>query len=223
MIDHLADRGFGYGSGLLSPDQSRFIVNIPKNASSYLLDWTGNFGWSTSLAPNCDGLTEIIVVLRDPVQRWISGMAQYLKTYILCPVGPNGPVFPGMAPGREDYAMSADDFVDLYNDLVERLIFDVVFKFDDHVWTQHDFFKDIYPAIPRTYFLLDENFNKKFADHLKIGFVDGLDSNSGDDNPDQKKINEFLKHRLNTRPELIERVQRAYARDYKIIQQAFKS
>jgi hypothetical protein len=221
MIDHLADRGFGYGSGLVSPDQTRFIVNIPKNASSYILDWTGNFGWSTSLAPDCDSLTEIIVVLRDPVQRWISGMAQYLKTYILCPVGPNGPVFPGMLTGKEDYGMSADDFVNLYNDLVERLIFDVVFKFDDHVWTQHDFFKDIYPAIPRTYFLLDKDFNKKFADHLKIEFIDGLDLNRGDENPDQKKLNEFLKHRLNTRPELQERVRRAYAQDYKMIKQVF--
>jgi hypothetical protein len=221
MIDHLADRGFGYGSGIISPDHNRFIINIPKNASSYVLDWTGKFGWNTALADHYSDLTEIIVVLRDPLQRWISGMAQYLKTYVLCPVGPNGPVFPGMLTSKEDYSMSADNFIDLYNDLTERLIFDVVFKFDDHVWPQHDFFKDIHPSIPRTYFLLDKDFNEKFADHLGIGFVDGLDTNSVDSNPDQKKLNEFLKLRLNTRPELQERVQRAYAQDYKIIQQVF--
>ena len=89
MIDHLADRGFGYGSGILSPDRSRFVVNIPKNASSYVLDWTVNFGWSTALAEHCSNLSEIIVILRDPMDRWISGMSQYVKTYILCPIGPN--------------------------------------------------------------------------------------------------------------------------------------
>ena len=50
MIPQLVDRGFGYGSGTLSPDLSQFIVNIPKNASSYMLDWARRHQWMTTVA-----------------------------------------------------------------------------------------------------------------------------------------------------------------------------
>ena len=108
----LVGRGYGENSGMLSPDRKKFIVNIPKNASSYILDWTRAHAWITAtLDNNWPDVEEIIVVLRDPLNRWISGMSQYLKSYILCPVGPNGPVFTGMTEGAEDYAMSADNFI----------------------------------------------------------------------------------------------------------------
>ena len=44
-----------------------------------------------------------------------------------------------------------------------------------------------------------------------------LDRNNGSDNMDTKKLNEFLRHRLNTRPELVDRVKRAYSADYEFI------
>ena len=50
MIPQLVDRGFGYGSGTLSPNLSQFIVNIPKNASSYMLDWARRHQWMTTVA-----------------------------------------------------------------------------------------------------------------------------------------------------------------------------
>ena len=219
----LSNRGFGECSGIVSPDNTKFIVNIPKNASSYVLDWTTKFKWKTAVVTddNWPDLKEIVVILRDPLSRWISGMSQYLKTYILCPVGPNGPVFPGMMAGTEDYSITADDFISLYNQTTERLIFDNVFRFDDHVWPQHDFYNHIRPDLPRLYFLLDKNFDANFASSLGLETVDNLDRNDGNTNPDTKKLHEFLQHRLNIRPELRERVQKAYARDYELIQQVF--
>jgi len=148
-------------------------------------------------------------------------MSQYLKTYILCPIGPNGPVFPGMIAGDEDYSMTADDLIALYNQSTERLIFDNVFRFDDHVWPQHDFYEHIRPNLPRRYFMLDQTFDNKFASALGLGIIENLDRNDGNANTDTKKLHEFLQYRLNTRPELRERVQRAYARDYDIIKQVF--
>ena len=219
----LSNRGFGECSGIVSPDNKKFIVNIPKNASSYVLDWTRQSGWKTAVVT--DGtwpdLDEIVIILRDPLSRWVSGMSQYLKTYILCPIGPNGPVFPGMIQGAEDYGMTADDFINLYNQSTERLIFDNVFRFDDHVWPQHDFYEHIRPNLLRQYFMLDKNFDANFSSSLGLEFIDNLDRNDGTTNADTKKLHEFLQHRLNTRPELRERVQKAYARDYKIIKQVF--
>jgi len=219
----LSNRGYGTCSGVVSPDNTKFIVNIPKNASSYVLDWTRQFGWKTAVVTdgNWPDLNEIVVILRDPLARWVSGMSQYLKTYILCPIGPNGPVFPGMLEGKEDYSMTADDFIALYNQSTERLIFDNVFRFDDHVWPQHDFYEHIRPQLPRQYFMLDNNFDVNFATRLGLESMLNLDRNDGNANADTKKLHEFLQHRLNTRPELRERVQRAYARDYEIIKQVF--
>lgn len=223
MNPALSNRGFGECSGLINPDKTKFIVNIPKNASSYVLDWTTRFGWSTAVVTDTTwpDLEEIVIILRDPLSRWVSGMSQYLKTYILCPVGPNGPVFPGMQQGTEDYGMTADDFISLYNQSTERLIFDNVFRFDDHVWPQYDFYQHIRPNLPRQYFMLDKTFTNKFSTNLGIDTVENLDRNDGNNNPDTKKLHEFLQHRLNIRPELVERVRRAYARDYEIIKQVF--
>ena len=219
----LSNRGFGDCSGVVSPDNTKFIVNIPKNASSYVLDWTTRSNWKTAVVSDntWPELNEIVVILRDPMRRWVSGMSQYLKTYILCPIGPNGPVFPGMLEGAEDYSMSADDFIDHYNQTTERLIFDNVFRFDDHVWPQHDFYEHIRPNLARRYFMLDSNFDADFASAFGLEIIHDLDRNDGNADPDTKKLHEFLQHRLNTRPELCERVQRAYARDYEIIKQVF--
>jgi hypothetical protein len=69
--------------------------------------------------------------------------------------------------------------------------------------------------------LLDKNFDANFASGLALEFIDNLDRNDGSADINTRKLQEFLRHRLNTRPELRERVQRAYARDYKIIKQIF--
>jgi hypothetical protein len=127
-----------------------------------------------------------------------------------------------MTSGAEDYGMNADEFIDLYNQTTERLIFDNVFRFDDHVWPQHDFYEHIRPNLPRRYFMLDKNFDADFSSALGLVPMVDLDRNDGNANPDTKKLHEFLQHRLNTRPELRERVQRAYARDYEIIKQVFE-
>lgn len=216
----LLNRGYGPNSGIISPDKTQFIVNIPKNASSYILSWAQAHNWFTAVLSDDNWLeiNELIVVLRDPLQRWVSGLAQYLKTYILCPVGPNGPVFPGMHYSKDDYGMSADDFIAGYNQNTERLIFDNVYRFDDHVWPQIDFVQHLRPDLPRKYFLINPEFNVKFGNYLGLTPMSGLDKNNGNDNEDTKKLNSFIKQRLNIRPELVDRVKRAYAIDYEFIE-----
>jgi len=217
MIEQLlARRGYGYGSGLISADQQQFIINIPKNASSFLLDWTVRNGWRTGLADQ-QPLNELIVVLRDPVQRWISGIAQYINTYILSVHGPNGPIFPGELVTEFDYVMTADDFISNYNQNTERLLFDVINQFDDHVWPQIDFFQNLMPEVPRTYFYMDKKFTNSVASYLNINLVDNLDYNSSKDNTNMKKLQEFFVDRLAIRPEIKNRIVKAYSRDYQLI------
>jgi len=218
MIPQLVDRGFGYGSGTLSPELSQFIVNIPKNASSYMLDWARRHQWMTTVADDhSDTITEMIVILRDPLDRWVSGIVQYLNTYILSVQGPNGPVFPDEPYSPHNWPMDAVQWIDGYNQTAERLIFDVVNRFDDHVWPQHEFFEDLLPAVKRKYFLLDHNFDAAIADYLGFAPYPDLDSNSAGNNANMRLLQKFFVDRLQQRPDLAQRVIKAYAKDYELI------
>lgn len=218
MIPQLVDRGFGYGSGTLSPELSQFIVNIPKNASSYMLDWARRHQWMTTVADDhSDTITEMIVILRDPLDRWISGIVQYLNTYILSVQGPNGPVFPDEPYLPHNWHMDAVQWIDAYNQTTERLIFDVVNRFDDHVWPQHEFVENLLPAVKRKYFMLDRNFDTAIADYLGFAPYSDLDSNSAGNNANMRLLQKFFVDRLQQRPDLAQRVIKAYAKDYELI------
>lgn len=217
MIPALIDRKFGYGSGVIDPDHRRFLLNIPKNASSFMLDWTARHGWASSLINHCTEIQEMIVILRDPVERWVSGMAQYVRSYILSVHGPNGPIFPNEKPTVFDYSMSGQDFCGLYNDLVERLIFDVIDRFDDHVWPQHELIPLVSPDVRVQYFFLDRDFNHRIGRYLNLHDMDDLDHNRGDSDVDVACVQRFLQGRLRLRPELQMRIAKKYKKDYDLI------
>jgi hypothetical protein len=220
MIPALVRRGFGYGSGMIDPTQQRFLLNMPKNASSYMSDWTYRHGWRAALLENCPKVNEVIVILRDPVDRWISGICQYLRTYILSVQGPNGPIFPTDPVTCYDYAMSGQDFCRLYNDLTERLIFDVIDMFDDHVWPQHALMPPLPQTIIKTYFFLDHDLTTRVAQYLGLQVVPDLDFNRGDANADTAAMQSFLRERLQVRPELRDRLRKHYQQDYDLLTKA---
>ena len=221
MIEQLRKKGYGYSSGVLSPTADRFIVNIPKNASSYTLDWAGQHGWSVAEIldhPKANNIQEMIVILRDPLNRCISGVRQYLTSYVL---NVTGAYSWETGPGPNDQFMSSDEFIACYNPVVERLLFDNLERHDDHVWPQCEFFETLLPGVARKYFYLDAAFDSKFSSYLNFKIINDLDRNDGGTNPHTQKVQEFIKHRLNIRPELKQRVIDAYARDYQLIKEAF--
>jgi len=218
MIELLRQRGYVHGSGLLSPDAKQFIVNIPKNASSYICNWASEHNWKAAEIlenPRCDRVQEVIVVLRDPVNRWVSGIGQYLTSYVLNVTGAFSEL---TGPGPYDQQLSGDEFITNYNPVTERLIFDNLNRHDDHVWPQIEFFENLLPNLPRRYFYIDKDFDNKFAEYLQFKHINGLYSNSVTDYPDTEKVQQFIKGRLNIRPELKQRIIDAYARDYKLIE-----
>jgi len=222
VITQLASRGYGYGSGTLSPNHDRFLVNIPKNASSYMLDWANRHGWTSAVINDTvvrnNDIKEMIVCVRDPVQRWISGVGQYLTSYVL---NVTGAYSWETGPGLDDQQISGDDFVADYNQVVERLLFDNLARLDDHVWPQIEFFENLIPTVPRKFFYIDQDFNRRIGDYLGFSPMSDLDRNRADTNPDTYKIQTFIRHRLNIRPELEQRVRKAYTQDYELIKQVF--
>lgn len=73
MTDRWAHLGHKLGECWYSKDIT--FVHIPKNASSFVKGCLINNGWQHS-----DSLVKsnrYLVVLRDPLERWLSGMAEY--------------------------------------------------------------------------------------------------------------------------------------------------
>ena len=74
-------KGHELGTCMSHPNGDLMYINIPKNASSWtkpnLLDW----GWQFYNYHTDDINKTAIVVLRDPVERWVSGIAEYLTLY----------------------------------------------------------------------------------------------------------------------------------------------
>jgi hypothetical protein len=214
----LADKGFRYGSGLVNPDHTRFIVNISRNASSFLKNWSQENRWTVAHADDmAQTLQEIIVILRDPAERWISGFAQYASGNIL-----HAKRFysTDTGPGPDFQYISAVEFVNNYNPLMERLVFDNLELFDDHVWPQQMFFKDLLPNLPRRYFYINKDINRQLQTYLGwLPAAENLDRNDSNNDSDKKLIKQFLRNRLAQVSELQKTILDAYAEDYKLIEQ----
>lgn len=220
MTSALDRAGYQLGSGMISPDGKRFLILIPKNASTLLSQWAGQNRWTIDNVRNYPKVEEIIAVLRDPIDRWISGIAQYINTYILQPYGYNGPIFPGEYVGEFDQPMSTDEFVQLYNLLAERLFFDVVDRFDDHVLAQSEFLQ-VCPNVPRKFFLLgNKNTVLDIAEYFRWSyFQQNTDDNAGSNDQKIKELQSFFKSRLTERPELVYRLQKHYYADMQLLKQ----
>ena len=227
-MESLADRGFVAGTGRISPDGSKFLLSIPKNASSFLGEYASMHGWTMSIANdsscNWKQIEEMIVVLRDPIDRWVSGFAQYLITYIFYVYGPNTKFLGNKKIEEYDYDFTVDEFIKQYNQLSERLIFDNLFRFDDHVWPQHKFALGFLPGVTRKYFYMDHDFERKISDYLQFDLSKTVDihRNSSENNQTIKSIQNFLWSRLELRPPLLARIKHVYHNDYELINQLNK-
>ena len=181
-----------------------------------MVDWAGRHSWtSATVGDDCDWhrVQEVIVLLRDPLTRWISGVAQYLSGHVL---NVSNAYTSDDGPGSDDQQMSADDFINNYNPVVERLVFDQLTELDDHVWPQTRFL-DILPTVPKKHFVINKELTQQLSQYLGFKIVNDLDINQGSADPEVEKLQRFFQLRLNTRPELIERIKYHYQQDYQYI------
>jgi hypothetical protein len=205
------------GLPMVDPSGQRVYVPIPKNASTSIVEALRVEGWRHAQLPDPSfDIKEMIIVLRDPIQRWISGMSQYIRTSILSPIGPNGPVMAQNLGTAHDYHMEILQFQEQYTDLVERIIYSQCDRFDDHVWPQSSFLPDL-PTAQRRYIIMDQDFEQKTKDILQINM---LHLNDRDQEWRLKKLQQWFGQRLLLRPELEQRIRDRYQRDYDLIKEA---
>lgn len=81
FIDQWTSKGHRYGECLSHPDSEFMYVYIPKNASSWTKPNLKDWGWEVYNYHTDELDKKAIVVLRDPVDRWASGIGEYLTRY----------------------------------------------------------------------------------------------------------------------------------------------
>ncbi len=197
--------GYVLGGGLRSPDKQHFYLGIPKNASTYLSNTLLANAWHYhTLGDDSDKITHAIVVLKDPMDRWVSGVGTYITSWILGP------------------GYGSDHFVKNYNDLSERLLFETLIL-DDHTTPQVRYvqqLEQLLPGIPVTYFKLDphviENIGDCIGQPLKMPAVD---SNISEDHYDQRVVTSFIKNRILNDFTLKAKVVARFQEDYDFINQ----
>jgi hypothetical protein len=76
-MDKWAHLGHTLGECWNDQNKSITFVHIPKNASSFIKGYllsSGCFAYSDSLIT----ADHYLIILRDPIERWISGIAQFM-------------------------------------------------------------------------------------------------------------------------------------------------
>ena len=185
-----ANKGHSFGEGLVSPDRNFLMFKIPKNASTFLVDNLVKLDWEhVNYEDYLESNIKTMVVLRDPISRWISGLVEYLFLY-----------------HRNILDNIIDPFTFDYLPLLgEKLAISLIFEkivFDDHTDRQCSFLHNV--NIDNTvWFRFDNNLNKNISYFLNsVGLKNNLldaekvNSSEGDDSISmhKRKLKELFEY-----------------------------
>ena len=191
-------RGFTPG-GMFVKDNLVYIP-IPKNSSSYIGQLLLKNNWNIGNFLTTD-LTnkQLIILLRDPVDRWISGMAEYLCSSLL-------------KNGR-----TSDDIIKNWNNIVQDLVFDRVI-FDDHTEKQVYFIQSI-PIENCVFFNSTKQPEQAVKQYLTTHNIDlnidiVIDRNQTQGNKYKESLVDFLRDQLAQNPNLTNKLINTYREDY---------
>lgn len=192
-------KGHTYGQCMTKTNWDYIYINIPKNSSSWastllahwcLLERTNYFDDSTLQ-------TKIpVVILRDPIERWLSGIAEYVALY-------HGKICP-------------EDF----NNTMLEWVFDRV-AFDDHTERQIMFVQNI--NIDKTiWFYADNNISKNFTswlysiNELNETFIMPRPENVGERSPIKHQVKKFFQEKV-SEPKFKSKLLKYFDCDYELI------
>lgn len=152
-----ANRGHILGEGMVSPDEKYFYIKIPKNSSSFAVKHLTDLGWTHSVMSQHPHAS-ILMAVRDPLDRWISGIVEYLFMYHIEQI---------------DHIVSMPPEFDFWPLIGERLGLSLIFDqvtFDDHTAWQSVFLDNVNLNKCQA-LMVDENFSKNFSSLLNsIGY-----------------------------------------------------
>lgn len=152
-----ANRGHILGEGMVSPDKKYFYIKIPKNSSSFAVKHLTTLGWEHSVKDHHPNATALVTV-RDPLDRWVSGVIEYLFMYHMDQI---------------NHIVSKPEDFDFWPLISERLGLSLLFDkitFDDHTELQSVFLNKVNLSDCQA-LMVNENFSNNFSSMLtKLGY-----------------------------------------------------
>lgn len=187
-----------FNLGMKDPTSQLFYLSIPKNASTMIRNELLALGWDHELLNEHQELINdarsIIVVLRDPVQRWVSGITEYITLY-----------YP--------------EFEKLSEDLLRVLCTQVTF--DDHT-EQQIYFLSGMPKNKCVFFKFTPNLANDLAHFFETRKIKNNFSNNKivyatDDNPTHVNIRSQILAYLQRNPKYLQTIKQHFDEDYRFI------
>lgn len=191
-----AHKGHYQGECMSHPDSDYMYVYVPKNASSWTKPNLQDWGWEFYNYKTDHLDKNPLVVLRDPIDRWISGIAEYLTLY------------------HSTFNIADPETLEL--------IFDQI-TFDDHTERQV-YFLDGLDADRCTFFLCDENYRVNFSKFMtELYGPNRYDrynyQHVSENSPERKKFKNIFSNAINNNSKYTDRLREHFALDYKLIEQ----
>jgi len=190
-------KGHIFGQCYSNVDNNLVYINIPKNASNWVKENILRLNWSATNYHSHDfsQSTIFLVVLRDPVERWISGIAEYFVRY-----HPTIKNFP--------------------QELLE-IIFDIV-SLDDHTEKQSYFLHQIRKDC--TYFFNCKDISRTFPSFLsnqgiENNFQDTAPVYVTDEYAAQYFYKNYFTELLNSNSRYLNKIKTHFKDDYDLISQ----
>ena len=201
---------FNTNGSYISPDKKTIYCGIPKNASSFIGQLLHYNGWNlfineedTLITTNTDmpisDVDNCFVVLRDPFDRWVSGITQYIATF------------------EFDTLLGKDNAItgmDIHPHIIDT---------DDHTLPQHYYFANLHPGVDKTYFWVNKNLKNNMLSfyNLTDNNKTALPTNNEGKPDDSIIIRNILKTKilryLDHNPLFKQQIINYYKKDYDII------
>lgn len=185
------------GQCYIDPTEQYFFINIPKNASSWAKEILSQLKWKAGDYIHQDVTSMLgIIFLRDPVERWISG----ISTWIL--------------NGRTHIT-----FDDLTNGPILKLILDKI-TFDSHTEKQKHFLHSI-DTNQCVCFYVDGYLEKKFSNWYctNIDNTANINYNVNKNKPRSADYYQFFKNHVGSNPNVKQQLIEYFKEDYELIEQ----
>ena len=195
FLDEWSIKGHRYGQCMINPDGDLMYVNIPKNATSWTKPNLIDFNWVESNYHKYQLTVHALVVLRDPVDRWLSGIAEYFTLY-------------------HNSITGIEHDANLTNIIFDRI------TFDDHTERQVKFLQGL-DTDNCTFMLCDSEYRNNFSKFVSEYIGDNKYykynyQHVSDDDQDRKHFKGIFK-RLLENPKYLSQVKNYFEADYHLI------
>lgn len=195
--------GHTIGQCLLSSDNKHCYVNVPKNASSSLKAFFKDWQPSNFQFLNND-ITKL-VILRDPTERWISAVCEFLA---------------GSQGIPNNRSINGDDLsVLLQNDLIKNWIFHTIYL-DAHSLPQCYYLQGL-DLTKIVFFYQDDSLVEKISNFLNVQVDTSYDfkNNTSTDNKNKIIIKKWLIDLLENNVDLKKNIDISYWADHQMFDQ----